>query len=332
MPNKMLGPSSSQAKSSAHPCNHHQNHHHCHHRYSTQAYICLVLAFFVVNLVRNRPTVLSQTTRIDGLAKKAYESSHSFNGGKSPTSGNFSNSTSSRSKYFHQILPPDSSKYTAWIKSWDAIDFDIRAVYGDDDLKRVVMDLGSDKLFRAWSSMARTIEKVDFARYAILYLYGGIYADADQELVNPKDLQSMMEWNTIVLPFEKGGSWNTHQVGQAIMISPYPKHPFWLDLMEYMVSKYNSSCNVLLNTGPLAMTNFWNENGENASSWRNNGVVRLTRLLDGRMDPTTYNSSVTIHHMGGSWVSTDHNAQLVACQGRIPQACLGCEEHSKQYS
>jgi hypothetical protein len=272
-----------------------------------------------------------------------------------------------RSIIFHQILPPDHSKYQRWIDSWDVVQqgreegtlFDGRVIYGDDDLVHVVESLGSNTLLAGWSAMARTIEKVDFVRYAILYLYGGVYADADQELVDVLSFQTMMEsaWDdtscSIILPYEMGGLWDTQQVGQALMISLYPRHPFWWDLMEYMVHQYNSSCSVLLNTGPLAMTNFWNERcglttsgtgkegqdddwGTNTTSAihdKNNycSTVRLARLLDGHMDPTRYNKSVTIHHMGGSWVQSDHTSQLDACKDRVPYSCFGCEEYSKQH-
>lgn len=228
---------------------------------------------------------------------------------------------------FHQILPPNHTKYDAWIQSWEAISFDHRFVYGDDDLEPVIQALQSKKILQGWMQMARKIEQIDFSRYAILYVYGGVYADADQELVDANQFQTLMDWNQVVLPFEKGGVWNNLQVGQALMISP-PRHQFWWDLMEYIVDQYNSTCNVLQNTGPYAMTNYWNDHGQSEHT-----NVRLTRYLDGLVDPTQFNRSVTIHHMGGSWINVDdHRKQLEACRHRTTWTCKQCDEISDQYS
>ena len=227
----------------------------------------------------------------------------------------------------HQILPPNHSKYDDWIQSWDGLTNVRRKVYGDDDLLQVIEALNSTKLLQGWSAMERRIEQVDFCRYAILYLYGGMYADADQELSDPKSLEegyaTSSKTNTVLLPFEKGGLWDAEQVGQALMISPTPRQPFWWELMEYMVEHYNSTCNVLLNTGPLAMTRFWNEH-RHKPIIRND--VRLSRLLDGGIDLPKYNRSVTIHHSSGSWINNaEQEKEMQGCRDRIPFHCDGCD-------
>ncbi|CAB9530204.1 Glycosyltransferase sugar-binding region containing DXD motif [Seminavis robusta] len=211
----------------------------------------------------------------------------------------------------HQVLPPDATKYEAWISTWQSANL-TRRTYGDDDLESIIKALGSQRILKRWSQMSRTIEKVDFVRYALLYLYGGVYADADQELVDADALRRVIDWNTVVLPVEQGGPFGAHQVGQALMVSP-PGQRFWWDLMEYMIDQYNASCNVLINTGPLGVTAFWNQGGG-----KNHPKVRLSRLLDGRFDPTIFNQSATWHHMGGSWIDQEtHKAQLLACKDKV---------------
>ena len=228
------------------------------------------------------------------------------------------NAKPSTPRVLHQILPPDTSRYEAWIHSWTRSGLLERRTYGDEDLQEVVQALGSEQILAGWTEMARMIEKVDFVRYALLYQYGGVYADADQELINTTALERVLEWNTVALAFEQGGPWDVEQVGQALMISP-PRHPFWWDLMEFMVDHYNSTCNVLLNTGPIGMTRFWNANGDKYQD------VRLTKLLDGRNDPAMFNASSTLHHMGGTWVDPNHKAQLDACPDTMTR-CDACEQ------
>jgi hypothetical protein len=159
--------------------------------------------------------------------------------------------------------------------------------------------------------MARSIERVDFARTPSCTCARGVHADADQELVDGEKLRSMMGWSAAVVPFEGGGPRNTQRVGQALIISPDAGHLFWCDLMVHMVGRYNATSSVLLNAGPLAVTIIWNENfvddvvmspaGRRRSSWRDDDSVRLTRQLDGSMD--------AVHHMGPSrsitWVGRE---------------------------
>lgn len=218
----------------------------------------------------------------------------------------------------NQIVPPDASPYTAWLSSWDRLPGSVRKLYGDGDLDAIVKSV-VPQLFDRWRAFSRVIERVDFVRYALLFRDGGIYADADQELQDPAGMKALVDIGHVVLPFEAGGVWHSHQVGQALMVSP-PRQPFWLDLMSHIVTHYNSSCSELLNTGPHAMTRFWNDRGGCASF----PDVRLSRRLDGRIDDT-YNASVTTHHSRGSWITSyeKHARRMSAC--KRPRTCTDCD-------
>ena len=314
---------------------------------------------------------------------------------QSMSSNSNGNAASSNSIILHQILPANGGleKYRQYVESWDldtTITPSIRLqhkFYKDDELYPFVELLNSTYLLDGWRNMKRKIEKVDFARYALLYLYGGLYADADQELVNSTTLQELLlllpqstitppnedptttaTTPTIILPLEQGGRWNAApQVGQALMISFRKYEPFWWNLMEYIIEQYNPNCTVLTNTGPLAMTSFWNHihstprqprrrgreeeqtqsaysyspdnNNQSRSISSNNNTnendhypnVRLSRLLDGRYDPTIFNQSFTIHHMGGSWITDSNSKDPVSpaqvCKDKFTWYCNQCEEY-----
>lgn len=218
-----------------------------------------------------------------------------------------------------QIVPPDASPYRAWLPSWDRLPGAVHKLYGDGDLPKIVRAV-VPHLESRWHSFSRIIERVDFVRYALLYRDGGVYADADQELVDVEGLQALMDLNRIVLPFEKGGPWHSHQLGQALMISP-PRQAFWLELMEHIAYKYNSTCSELLNTGPHAITRFWNTKG-GCSAYPS---VRVSRRLDGLTDEQEFNRSVTVHHSRGSWIQSyeKHAQRMSACQR--PRRCTDCD-------
>ena len=297
----------------------------------------------------------------------------------------------------HQIVPPDYlTKYKSHIASWDhhettgkegddasyrhtapgpdpantttttattSIYWKDHVLYKDDDLSTIVRRTNSTKLWNGWHKFERFIEKVDFVRYALMYNDGGIYADADQQLLDADGLVDLVDSHTrggesdddgiILLPFESGGEWNFEQIGQALMISTQPKQQFWWDLMHYVVDNYNKSCNVLQNTGPMMMTNFWSEHvvvvvedklkGEEGQVFsKNYPNVRLSKRLDGGMNAETASQAITKHHMGGSWIKNNengfsalqssHSQQLQTCRDRIPWSCRFCQQESRRNS
>jgi hypothetical protein len=96
------------------------------------------------------------------------------------------------------------------------------------------------------------IEKCDFSRYAILYLYGGIYADLDITAVRPFDdglLSRSFSWT---LDVGESEIWNG-------FLASAPGHPVWADLMDYVMYNYPPSAkdsNVYNTTGPAALGKF----------------------------------------------------------------------------
>lgn len=127
----------------------------------------------------------------------------------------------------------------------------------DDDLRNIVSKV-TPKHLEKYDSFTRMIERVDFARYAIMYEYGGVYADMDT-----KSLKNVDVWvakNKIVLGCEPSEHsmeiYKTNRVVcNALIISP-PKQKFWLELMDYISENYEWNYAPVYNTGPMAITKF----------------------------------------------------------------------------
>lgn len=155
-------------------------------------------------------------------------------------------------------------------------------------------ELGKYYLF--WKSGLRFhIEKCDFARYLVLYVYGGVYMDLDFIAIknlsrlfkiqppfginaappNGSDFNSQkingsqeMEINRTLLlvlePKEHSPSTDPLDIPKRVFngfLGSSPKNPFWLDFMDEIMKNYRmrtskSTSSVFGTTGPLALSKF----------------------------------------------------------------------------
>jgi mannosyltransferase OCH1-like enzyme len=118
-----------------------------------------------------------------------------------------------------------------------------------------------DKYPKYWDTYNKCdilIQKLDIARYIILYHYGGCYMDMDMEIL--KDFKELLNNDDeIVLS-------NTHQsvYTNAVLFSNINNN-FWLDFIKDVdkkinVFKFNNLINVYYSTGPLNFTYFAKKN------------------------------------------------------------------------
>jgi len=152
---------------------------------------------------------------------------------------------------------------------WDKIHPDFHHILLDDDgLRQHVKDITPEYL-NFYDNMTRNIERVDFARYVILY--GGmlngqkydyiVYSDLDVQPL--KKLDKWIQTNKVVLgrePLEHARQIYNRDVVlcNAVMLSP-PKKEVWKKFMDYIVKNYSMIGNVVYNTGPMAMTQFYEQ-------------------------------------------------------------------------
>jgi len=114
----------------------------------------------------------------------------------------------------------------------------------------------------AYDNFAQNIERVDFARYAIMYQIGGVYADLDIQCVKPFD--SLLVRNQPIFgdePVEhRERLYNNrkHVICNALLISP-PRNSLWLKIMDFIVRTYHPTHGPVYNTGPMALTRMYEQ-------------------------------------------------------------------------
>jgi len=205
-------------------------------------------------------------------------------------------------------------KWGTAIKTWTAAMGFQRRVFFDEDLAGVVRE-AAPHLLQGFLAFVRPIEKADFVRYALMYRDGGVYADMDQELSDPRGLLRLAASGFAVLPLEK-----VKQIGQSILVSP-PNHSFWMGLMEDIVRRYDSNCYEIFTAGPGAISNFWKHSG-GCSTWGPRNVAIASDLMAYRdAGSVTRGSALVWHRMTGTWRS--RNAWL-----RKRRGPKHCSEHA----
>lgn len=138
--------------------------------------------------------------------------------------------------------------------SWSKFqDLTVR-LHDDADLRDLIVRHFPEFLAQ-YDRFTRSIERVDFARYALMHVYGGIYADLDMECI--RSVEPLLSSTRAIIgtePIEHARHYHVdHVLCNAILLSP-PGHPVWRAIMAHIVANYQPEGNVVFNTGPMAMT------------------------------------------------------------------------------
>jgi len=159
-------------------------------------------------------------------------------------------------------VPEEMQKYrNKWLKQYPASKGWKHVLLDDNDLLQLVQT-HFPQYVSAYQGFRKNIERVDFARYVLLYAHGGIYSDLD---VDPlKDISVWLQHGKIVLgtePVEHARELYGKErlLCNAFMISP-PRQEFWKAFMDYIITNYNRQEDPVQNTGPYAMTMFYEKN------------------------------------------------------------------------
>lgn len=131
--------------------------------------------------------------------------------------------------------------------------------YTDRDLEELIKHR-FPQYWNAYVGFSRQIERVHFARYAILWWFGGVYADIDAQCVRNFDNQVALNCpvfgNEPVERREALYDGRSYVLGNSLMISP-PRHPIWVDIMNNVVKNYVPGHDPGYNTGPMMLTNLY---------------------------------------------------------------------------
>ena len=150
----------------------------------------------------------------------------------------------------HQFAPSNRSAWKAvWLASQPSWEHQFRGfeyrLWTDEDLHEFVARR-FPAFLPTYLGYAHAINRVDAARYLVLYELGGIYADLDIECLHnfahelPAGLVSIAE-----SPFP------TERFQNALMSSP-ARHPFWSIVLEELLA-FQYTANIVQATGPGAI-------------------------------------------------------------------------------
>lgn len=141
-------------------------------------------------------------------------------------------------KIIHQTAPDDKSKWhpiwetcqNSWKEAFPHPEYSYQ-FWNDDDLYNLIKNDFPDYLQLYTDFGKDVILKVDFARYAILYKYGGIYADMD--FMCKKNFYNQLNNNLIIV---ESSAYN-EIVQNSLMASP-PGDKRWLHVLENCKNYY----------------------------------------------------------------------------------------------
>lgn len=132
-------------------------------------------------------------------------------------------------------------------------------LYTDQDLRDVIVRSFPQYLM-AYDAFERNIERVDFARYAIMHSIGGVYADLDMQCFYSFDKylahQSPVFGNEPIEHRDRLYQGRQYVICNALMISP-PGQEVWIKIMDFIVSHYVAGQDPVYNTGPMALTKLY---------------------------------------------------------------------------
>jgi len=157
--------------------------------------------------------------------------------------------------------PPEGKTnpiYKKYIRSWKKNNPNHEYMFWNRRKIEHIFNLPVAKPYRDFyfNTLDKHIEKCDFSRYLILYLYGGIYVDLDFECV--KEMDSIIHDRELGLVWEPMEIANGTTVANEFMASS-PKHPLFLEFMNWIMKHYSRKKGVIYNTGPSAFGKFVSE-------------------------------------------------------------------------
>jgi mannosyltransferase OCH1-like enzyme len=121
------------------------------------------------------------------------------------------------------------------IKSWIVKNPDFKWYYFDDDkCDRFIRDHFNDEFYEMYTALPLGVMRSDIWRMAVIYIYGGIYADLDTECIIPTEEWLDQQYDFIIAVETPWGSLGNYAFAAA------PKHPALLSALKLALELYKS--------------------------------------------------------------------------------------------
>lgn len=200
----------------------------------------------------------------------------------------------------------------------------ILKVWGETEIKEL-METVPEWIGDTYNSYDKMIQKIDFAKYAILYVHGGIYIDMDVKclkslnhtpgLQTKKAIFSIMPYNTCqkLLLMTLGMSFNRDIINNGIIFCE-PKSDIMLDTMKEAVKNkdnifkgISNMLYVFASTGPVCLTKaVYRYNGDDIQ-FLDNTYFEACDIDSVRNGCTPPGHAIGLHVYEGSWVTGNEN-------------------------
>lgn len=171
-------------------------------------------------------------------------------------------------------------------KSWIEKNKDYNYMFWDEtSIKNLIDTLDVYWIKRTYNDLSLMIQKIDFAKYIILYYIGGIYIDMDMKCLKPLDtllnlpvikdkkvILSNLTYDFVQrIVFLLSGNFNIKNLVNNGVIMCEAKHEIMLNTMKYVYKNRNNFFKnksnflyIFYSTGPLVLSNalidYTNEN------------------------------------------------------------------------
>ena len=141
-------------------------------------------------------------------------------------------------------IPPKLKNYH---KTCQSINNDFRHMFWtEDQIQELLLNSFGLDYVDLYNYYKVPAQKADFARYAILYVWGGIYLDMD--IVCRKNLKPFLRYK---LFFTRNKiSFSMYQRYPTTIIGAVKHHPMFAVLFENIFSRRNQSHKIIYSTGP----------------------------------------------------------------------------------
>jgi len=147
----------------------------------------------------------------------------------------------------HQIWYQGEDKipdtYPNYCDSWKRLNPGFIYMFWDESKIIKLIMFHYPRLLDRFNSYPRMIQKIDMAKYIILYHYGGVYADVDLECVKPiasllvdSDLL-LVQFNTNIIDRFVAFYQLTGDVLQNEFIASSKRNPFWKYCMDVLLNE-----------------------------------------------------------------------------------------------
>lgn len=232
-------------------------------------------------------------------------------------------------KVIHQIwfqgynnIPPHLLEYH---NSWITINPNYNVIVWDEHKIEELVNTTDDKWIKElYFSYTKMIQKIDFAKYLILYTFGGIYMDMDIKCLKSIDTTPAIETSDFIasyMTFNKteliilsilGTISFSDKVINNGMIMCAPKHEILLLTMKEAYTKRNfhsifSAVHVFETTGPCCLTNALKKytvvHPNDKFQLLNNSYFEACNVIEVNQNKCKIpNNAIGIHYYENSWI------------------------------